>query len=129
MAVSEVLKFADCNVEIADKLLAGGPMMGMCLYDVDTPVCKTNNALLAFKKNEKQNVMTNCIRCGRCMDACPLNLMPTLLEKAYDTKDVDSLKKLKVNLCMNCGSCSYVCPAKRNLAEKNQLAKALLPRK
>lgn len=129
MAVSEVLKFADCNVEIADKLLAGGPMMGMCLYDVDTPVCKTNNALLAFKKNEKQNVMTSCIRCGRCMDACPLNLIPTLLEKAYDTKDVESLKKLKVNLCMNCGSCSYVCPAKRNLAEKNQLAKALLPRK
>ena len=52
--------------------------------------------------------------------------MPTELEKAFGRKDRDMLKRLKVSLCMNCGSCSYVCPAKRDLAEKNQLAKALL---
>lgn len=125
-AFSKLLEFAECNVEFADKIIAGGPMMGMCVYDIETPVCKTNNAILAFKKNEKKPEQTNCIRCGRCMRACPLNLMPESIEKAYDAKDTESLKKLKVNLCMNCGSCSYVCPAKRNLAEKNQLAKALI---
>ena len=60
------------------------------------------------------------------MDACPLGLMPAMFEKAYDRKDRETLNRLRINLCMNCGSCSYVCPAKRNLAEKNQLAKAFV---
>ena len=60
------------------------------------------------------------------MRACSMSLMPTELESAYDNKDAERLKKLKVNLCMNCGACSYVCPAKRNLSEKNQLAKIFL---
>lgn len=128
-SVEEILKFADCLPELCDKVLLGGPMMGACVYDLQTPICKTNNAVLAFKKAEKTDEQTNCIRCGRCIKACPLNLMPSLLEKAYDQKDVAGLKALKVNLCMNCGSCSYVCPAKRNLAEKNQLAKALISKK
>ena len=103
--------------------------MGMCVYDVSVPLSKTNNAFLVFgeKKAEKEGILckgqTNCIRCGRCIKACPLGLMPTEFEKAYDRRDKDALNKLKINLCMNCGSCSYVCPAKRNLAEKNQLAK------
>ena len=52
--------------------------------------------------------------------------MPTELESAYDARDAEALKRLKVNLCMNCGACSFVCPAKRPLAEKNQLAKDFL---
>ena len=55
-----------------------------------------------------------------------MNLMPANLEKAYDAGDVEELQRLKVGLCINCGSCTYVCPAKRNLAHKHQLAKALL---
>lgn len=124
--VSKVLDFADCNKEIVDKLIAGGPMMGICLYDFETPVCKTNNAFLGFKKSKTETVQTNCIRCSRCISACPMQLMPTSIEKAYDQQDMEWLKKLRVNLCMNCGCCSYVCPAKRHLAEKNQLAKGLL---
>lgn len=127
--ISSVLDFADCNKEIVDKLIAGGPMMGMCIHDFETPVCKTNNAFLGFKKPKKKEEQTNCIRCSRCISACPMKLMPTSIEKAYDRKDKAWLKKLKVNLCMNCGSCSYVCPAKRDLAEKNQLAKRLLAEK
>lgn len=123
--VSKLLEFADCKPEAADKILAGGPMMGLCLFDTETPICKTNNAILAFRK-AKEPVRTNCIRCGRCVRACPLDLMPQSIEKAYDARDIETLKKLKVGLCMNCGSCSYVCPAKRDLAEKNQLAKELI---
>ncbi len=55
-----------------------------------------------------------------------MNLAPTELEHAYDARDKEELMKLKVNLCMNCGACTFVCPAKRNLAEKNQLAKIFL---
>lgn len=123
--VRDLLAFADCNPVLADKILAGGPMMGACLYDVDAPICKTGNAILAFSK-AKPPEQTNCIRCGRCVRACPLDLMPRAIEKAYDARDTEALKKLKVGLCMNCGSCSYVCPAKRDLAEKNQLAKELI---
>lgn len=57
-----------------------------------------------------------------------MGLMPTYLEKAYDKRDTHRLEKLKVGLCISCGSCSYVCPAKRPLAEKNRLAKKLLRR-
>lgn len=124
-AIKEVLTYAQS--EEPEKLLTGGPMMGTCLATADFSVVKTNNALLSFV-NVKDPVPTACIRCGRCAAACPVNLSPAALEKAYDRKDIEALKSLKVMLCMNCGSCSYVCPAKRNLAEKNQLAKALLPR-
>lgn len=129
---SELLKFAEANMEFAHKIISGGPMMGMCVYDVETPLCKTNNAILAFKKplddgkkgKLKVNAQqTNCIKCGRCIAACPLGLMPQRFEKAFDRKDKETLLRLKINLCMNCGACSYVCPAKRDLAEKNQLAK------
>ena len=69
---------------------------------------------------------TACIRCGRCVYACPMKLMPRALEMAYDSRNVQALEKGSVHLCMNCGCCSYVCPAKRNLAQKNQLAKAFV---
>lgn len=126
--ISKILEFAQADSDSIEKLISGGPMMGMCVYDFETPLIKTNNAYLALKeKSAKKTVLlegqTNCIRCGRCAAACPLGLAPAALEKAYDNKDKEALNKLKINLCMNCGSCSFVCPAKRNLAEKNQLAK------
>lgn len=108
-----------------DKIIMGGPMMGMCAFDPDTPLGKTNNAVLLFSDAPKYEP-SPCIRCGRCVRACAVNLMPTELEHAYDTRDAELLKKLKVGLCMNCGACSFVCPARRNLAEKNQLAKDFL---
>ena len=108
-----------------DKIIMGGPMMGMCAFDPDTPLGKTNNAVLLFSDAPKYEP-SPCIRCGRCVRACAVNLMPMELEHAYDTRDAELLKKLKVGLCMNCGACSFVCPARRNLAEKNQLAKDFL---
>ncbi len=108
-----------------DKVILGGPMMGACAFDPDAPIAKTNNAVLLFS-NAPIYKQSPCIRCGRCVRACPMNLMPTELEYAYDTRDAAALSRLKVSLCMNCGACSFVCPAKRQLAEKNQLAKDYL---
>lgn len=121
--ITDLLAAADTDIENIRRLLAGGPMMGMSLYDPSLPLLKTTNAFLAFKSEAQEFLHTNCIRCGRCIEACPLGLMPCEFEKAYDRRDRDALNKLKINLCMNCGSCTYVCPAKRPLAEKNQLAK------
>ena len=125
--ISEILRFADCDPMKAKKILMGGPMMGVCVYDPDTPIIKTNNAILAFgSETERSKKQTNCINCGRCIAVCPLKLMPCRFERAYDARDKETLSRLKVGLCMNCGACSYVCPAGRRLAEKNQLAKELL---
>ncbi|MDE5858953.1 MAG: electron transport complex subunit RsxC [Oscillospiraceae bacterium] len=124
--VSEILDY--CGAEDVKKVLYGGPMMGMCLYDTDQPIIKNNNAILAFRDGKLPQT-TACIRCGRCVRTCPLGLMPVMIESAYNEKDVNELKRLKVTLCMNCGCCSYACPAHRPLAEINQLAKALIPRK
>ena len=121
--INELLEAAETDMDGMKRLIAGGPMMGISLYDPTLPLLKTTNAFLAFRSEANEVKSSNCIRCGRCIQACPLGLMPCEFEKAYDRGDRDMLNKLKINLCMNCGSCTYVCPAKRPLAEKNQLAK------
>ncbi|MBQ6294164.1 MAG: electron transport complex subunit RsxC [Lachnospiraceae bacterium] len=109
------------------KALYGGPMMGLSMPDLDQPILKNTNAVLIFdEKDAKIPAPTACIRCGRCVDACPLQLMPAELAQACEKKDLQRLSELKVNLCMECGSCSFVCPAKRNLVESHKLAKQYL---
>ena len=120
----DIIGAADVRVQ-PDRAFFGGPMMGISFYDPEMPITKTTNALLLFGET-KRSGQTACIRCGRCVKACSMGLMPTELEHAFDAKDVEALKRLHVGSCMNCGACSYVCPAKRNLSEKNQLAKLFL---
>lgn len=111
------------------KIIMGGPMMGFAVPTINYPVLKNNNAILAFsaaKTAEAEKPETPCIRCARCVNACPFSLMPAAIEKAYKAGNVDALKALKVNLCMECGCCAYVCPAKRNLVSVNRLAKKMI---
>ena len=124
----ELLNFCKTDIDSIRKLIGGGPMMGMSVPDINMPVVKTSNALLAIKTYDERKT-SNCIRCGRCVNVCPLGLMPAEIDKAYRIRNIQELKDLKVLMCMNCGSCTYVCPANRKLAETNQLAKALIPRK
>ncbi len=123
--VSEILEYAQCDITKLNNLILGGPMIGLSAFDVNTVIGKTNNSVLAFEKVAEKTT-TSCIRCGRCMTACPINLMPMEIEKAYNRKDTETLRKLRVGLCMNCGCCSYACPAGRNLAQINSLAKAII---
>ena len=124
----EILEFCKVEMDAVKKLIGGGPMMGMSIPDVEMPVVKTSNALMAIKTYDERKT-SSCIRCGRCVRVCPMGLMPADIDRAYKTKNIEELKTLKVMLCMNCGSCTYVCPANRKLAETNQLAKTLIPRK
>lgn len=129
-SLSEVAEFCGGLKGEPQKVLMGGPMMGMTVYDIHTPVIKNNNAVLFLdEKQSKTPKTTACIRCGRCLSVCPVRLMPAAIEKAYDAQDVGRLSQLKVNLCMECGCCSYVCPAKRELVQVNKLAKGFLKEK
>ncbi len=124
-SVRDVLEFCGLKdgVPVA-KLISGGPMMGVALPSFDYPVLKQNNGLLAFsEKMAAKPEMGPCIRCGRCIEACPMGLAPVQIAGAFTKKDADELNKLCVDLCMLCGTCSYVCPAKRPVTQTMQMAK------
>lgn len=124
-SISDVFAFCGGFCTPPAKVLYGGPMMGIAVPSMEYPIQKNNNAILAF--NEKEATVpapTACIRCGRCIDHCPLKLNPPAIAKAAKQKDMEQLGKLKINLCMECGCCSFICPAKRPIVQNNKLAKA-----
>ena len=121
--------FAACGglKEEPDKLIYGGPMMGITVPDDSAPIMTNTNAILALTQKEAWLPKTTaCIRCSACTNHCPFGLAPAALSRAYDRKDVDTLKELHVDVCMECGCCSFVCPANRPLVQKNKLGKQLL---
>ena len=109
------------------KLLMGGPMMGLALTGDDLPILKQNNGLLAFAEGDAVlPEPTACIHCGRCVAGCPMDLMPTQLEKYAELGDVDALNRYGVMCCMECGTCAYNCPANRPLVQAIRMGKALV---
>ena len=128
-SIKDVLDFVGADYENMGKVMYGGPMMGVSIYNINDPILKNTNAITAFNLKEalpaKQYA---CIHCGRCVSACPLGLNPTLYSKAMNVEDKDDraqrLTDAKINLCMECGCCSFVCPSHRPLVETNRLAKA-----
>ena len=110
------------------KAISGGPMMGFAMANLDVPVQKSNNAitLLGYDAvEEAQKQMTACLRCGRCNDACSLGLVPQMMAQAAERKDYDRFEnKLYGMECVACGSCTYICPAKRPLMQLFKQTKA-----
>lgn len=101
-----------------EKVISGGPMMGMALGTLHVPCGKTFSSLLCFTKDEVAEYEPgNCIRCGRCVEVCPAGLMPTKLSEVADHGDFALFDQLNGCECVECGCCSYVCPAKRRLTQ------------
>lgn len=101
-----------------EKIVAGGPMMGKALFDLDVPVTKASSALLCMKKDDvKASKTTACINCGMCVQVCPSRLIPSRLADFAEHGDKEQYEKYNGVECVECGSCSYICPAKRQLAQ------------
>lgn len=125
--IGDVFEFCGGFKSEPEKVIYGGPMMGITVPDLSVPVLKQTNALVALDKKEATpGKTTACIRCGKCTNQCPLGLNPASIAKAYKNNDVEMLEKLGADICMLCGCCAYICPAKRPLIETNTLAKNML---
>lgn len=107
------------------KIISGGPMMGFAMSSLDVPVTKTYSSILALTEDDVEKMKTTaCIRCGRCVGACPENLVPQLMVAAANANDYERFEKLGGMECIECGCCTYVCPAKRQLTQSFKLAKS-----
>ncbi len=100
------------------KVISGGPMMGLALFDLDIPVTKTSSALLALGHDEvAEYEPTPCIRCGRCVEVCPSGLVPQKMLYYADAFDDEGFLAMEGMECYECGCCTYVCPAKRRMTQ------------
>ena len=109
------------------KVLSGGPMMGMAQYDLSVPTIKGVNAITVLgRRNEYAVEDSRCLRCGKCIDACPMKLMPVLMYKAMQSNDVQEMKDNNIMDCIECGSCAYTCPASVPLILGFRVAKQMI---
>ena len=109
------------------KVLSGGPMMGAAQYDLSVPTIKGVNAITVLgKKNEFVVEDSRCLRCGKCIDACPMKLVPVLMYKALQSNDVQEMKDNNIMDCIECGSCAYTCPASVPLVLGFRVAKQVI---
>lgn len=126
-SVKDVFDFCGGFKAEPAKILYGGPMMGITIPNLEAPIIKNTNAILAFDKTEgKEPKTTACIKCGACDNHCPFGINPTLIARAKKNNDIEGLVKAGAELCMECGCCSFVCPAKRPIVQNNRLAKAMI---
>lgn len=124
--IREVLEFCGLREE-PHKVVTGGPMMGVSQVDLDYPIVRQNSGLLAFgPAGARELETTACIRCGTCVNSCPMSLSPIEIMKTYRRGDMAALDRLMADLCMECGTCSYVCPARQPLTQNVRLARAYL---
>ena len=122
--ISALIEACGDFLEPPNKLLMGGPMMGLPLFSLEMPVIKGTNAILAFCQDEYIPAKhPACIRCGRCVDVCPMRLMPTYIYMCSEKGTVADLESYDALDCIECGACAYACPAKLPLVQGIRSAK------
>ena len=110
--ISKLIEAAGGMPEDTAKVIGGGPMMGRTMVNIDSPVMKgTSGVLLINEKEAARRPMRNCIRCGKCVSACPMGLEPYLLMKLSQFNLLERMEEEKVMDCIECGSCSFTCPS------------------
>ncbi len=133
ISVQEVIQHCGGLNDFAAKVVMGGPMMGFAIADLSTPLTKTNGGLTFLTKKEVteakyKHEQTPCIRCGRCITACPENLNPTRIAHAVKANNLDLAAEYYMSACIECGCCSYVCPANIELTGYIKTGKLLVAR-
>lgn len=122
--ISELIMLAGDMPESTAKVVSGGPMMGRSLSSIEAPVTKgTSGVLLLTGKDTRRKPMRNCIRCAKCVSVCPMGLNPAFLMRDVLYKAWDRAEEGHVFDCIECGSCSYTCPANRPLLDHIRLGK------
>ena len=123
-SVQNVIDYCGGVTDDAVKIVVGGPMMGVAQFDLQAPVMKATSGILVLTKDEvAENPETPCLRCGQCVGACPLNLMPTKLARYSQLNRFEDAEGAGVTVCMECGTCSYTCPANIPLVQWIRLGK------
>lgn len=111
--------------EDTGKVIGGGPMMGKALANIDVPICKGSSGVLIMRDEESHRQPVDpCIRCAKCVSACPMGLEPYLLSACAEQKNWEKLEKEDVVSCIECGSCQFTCPAHRPLLDLIRLGKS-----
>ena len=132
-SVEELIEFCGGVTKKSAKVVVGGPMMGIAIADLKTPITKTTGAITVLTREQIgrakfERRQTPCIRCGRCLQVCPEDLNPTRIAHAVKNNLLDVAERYYINACMECGCCSYVCPANIELTGYIRTGKMLLAR-
>lgn len=126
---SSLVERAGGYTEKAAKLINGGPMMGISQFTDTVPVMKGTSCILVLEESQVDlGEQKPCISCGRCVEVCPMNLVPTVITSYIDAGRFAEAQKYGALDCIECGSCSYICPAKRKLVESVKFGKSVLNR-
>jgi electron transport complex protein RnfC len=133
MAAGELIELAGGLTEGVVRIILGGPMMGFAVADLSTPITKISGAIIALTEKEtgRAKILTKetpCIRCGRCIAVCPLDINPTRIAHAVKHGLLETAEDYYMSVCIDCGCCSYVCPANIELAGFIKTGKILVAR-
>ena len=121
----DVIEQADGLAAGVRKLIVGGPMMGNAIPSLNVPITKNFGGFVALGEEGLSGEESACIRCGRCVRACPMGLMPSKIDALVRRNNYDGAIAAGAMNCMECGSCTYCCPAKRELTQSCRVAKAI----
>lgn len=123
--VSHLIKLAGGFKTDPDRVLYGGPMMGNPIFNLDVPMMKSTNCILCMTTGEAadQDPAQTCIRCGKCVEACPMHLTPLFMRMNTNKRRWSEVEVLRVMDCIECGSCNYICPARLPLVQSFRTAK------
>ena len=129
VSCEELIDYCGGLTDDAERVISGGPMMGFTMGNIDSPVTKGTSGLTVLRKSDlAHNEETNCVRCGRCVDVCPMGLVPTRIALASRNQLWDLAKQYHILACVECGCCAYTCPAALPLVQLIRMGKVSMPR-